>query len=404
MDGNTKKTLRAKAATVFRPGAPIDKLELFSGREFQVTQVVSATVQLGRHVIMFGERGVGKTSLAKVLVDFLDNADVYMLDSGTINCDSSDEFSSLWHKAFRGLFVVMEKKQVGYIKGKDQLENIDEWLPKKVKPDDVCHALSRLNQPSIIILDELDTLTDKETKKLLAYTIKNLSDHLTNSTLILVGVADTVDELISEHKSIQRVLVQVRLPRMTAVELAEVIQGCLDQVGMTINYEAEQIIISLSFGLPYYTHALGLYSATNAIDGGRTEITLDDVVNATHMTISTTYDLFDKYRQAVSSSQKKSLFAQVLLACALAPVDKFGYFTAAAVREPMSSVMRKPYDIPSYSRHLLNFCKENKGPVLERIGEDYRRQFRFADPLMQPFIILYNISQGSLDIRSFIKG
>src|ERR1044072_8194504 len=50
----------------FRPAAPVDDLELFAGRERQRGEVISAVTQVGYHVGLYGERGVGKTSLAGV--------------------------------------------------------------------------------------------------------------------------------------------------------------------------------------------------------------------------------------------------------------------------------------------------------------------------------------------------
>jgi hypothetical protein len=45
-------------------------------------------------------------------------------------------------------------------------------------------------------------------------TIKTLSDNASSikTTLILVGVADSVDELIGEHQSIERAIKQVPMP------------------------------------------------------------------------------------------------------------------------------------------------------------------------------------------------
>jgi hypothetical protein len=43
----------------FRPAAPVDDLELFAGREKQRGEVISAVTQIGYHVGLYGERGVG---------------------------------------------------------------------------------------------------------------------------------------------------------------------------------------------------------------------------------------------------------------------------------------------------------------------------------------------------------
>ena len=55
------------AANVFTPAAPIDAISLFRGREAQIQMLLEAVSQIGQHAIVYGERGVGKTSLISVL-------------------------------------------------------------------------------------------------------------------------------------------------------------------------------------------------------------------------------------------------------------------------------------------------------------------------------------------------
>ena len=59
---------------------------------------------------------------------------------------------------------------------------------------------------------------------------------------MLVGVADSVDQLIEEHQSIERAAVQIHMPRMSVSELSEIIDKGLSQAGMTIEPEAKKSI------------------------------------------------------------------------------------------------------------------------------------------------------------------
>jgi len=52
--------------TVFKPTAPINREDLFAGRQPQTRDVVDAVNQQGQHAVLYGERGVGKTSLANM--------------------------------------------------------------------------------------------------------------------------------------------------------------------------------------------------------------------------------------------------------------------------------------------------------------------------------------------------
>jgi hypothetical protein len=64
----------------------------------------------------------------------------------------------------------------------------------------------------------------------------------------------------------------------------------------------------------------------------------------------------------ISSHQSENLYSAVLLACALSKYDESGFFTPASVREPMSALRGKPYDIPSFAKHLYDFMDDEHGP------------------------------------------
>jgi hypothetical protein len=371
----------------FRPGAPVDTQDFLAGREDQLTDILNATWQPGRHVILFGERGVGKTSVAKVVVEIKTAGGTHVLDSKTVNCDESDTFSSLWHKILANLSVMIE----------DRLCGADELLPDVVTPENVRYAISRLPDDSLIVLDELDQLKNPIAKNLLAATIKNLSDHLVNTTLLLVGVGDTLDDLIKEHKSIERALVQVQMPRMTKDELKEILRRGLEAVDMTMADHAKELIARFSLGFPYYTHSLGLYAGLRAIDAGRTNITADDVLTVTITAVTKSHSILSVYIKAVTSPQPNSLYADVLLACAMTNADTLGFFSPADISPSMSSLMGKRYYVPAYVRHLNEFCDVKRGCVLQKYGDAYKARYRFVDPLMQPFVILKALGEGKID-------
>jgi MoxR-like ATPase len=72
----SKMTRIARVGRVFSPGAPVDKYALFAGRREQVADVINAVNQRSQHVVLFGERGVGKTSLANVLGEIFIDANI----------------------------------------------------------------------------------------------------------------------------------------------------------------------------------------------------------------------------------------------------------------------------------------------------------------------------------------
>lgn len=397
-----------RLAEVFLPHTPIDQKSLFAGRIEQITAIADAVNQKGRHVILFGERGVGKTSLAKVFHDFLTPS---ALGDGNfiapyVTCDTSVDYSSIWHRVFRQIEIAENRPRMGFVSAVDSsVTRLDSKLPDPCRPADIVDILQFLASTTpivIVTIDEFDRIKSKGVTTLFADTIKALSDSAINVTLILVGVADNVNELIQEHASAERACVQIRMPRMSQEELEQIINNGLRGVDMTASQQAISYIVQLSQGLPHYTHLLGLHSARVALNEDKTEVTTDHVLKATRRALDGVQEsIKSAYHQATISS-KKTIYPQVLLACALAKVDERGTFAAVDIREPMGKIMKKPYDIPGYSKNLHDLCQPSRGPILQQIGVAKRYRFRFVNPLMQPFTIMHGLDSGLITEEDLI--
>src|SRR5437667_46853 len=80
---------------VFSPAAPITRRDFFSGRTDQLEHLLDVVAQRGQHAVVYGERGVGKTSLVTVATSGLVDRRTITL---RVNCDGSDDFISIWRK------------------------------------------------------------------------------------------------------------------------------------------------------------------------------------------------------------------------------------------------------------------------------------------------------------------
>ncbi|CAN7616110.1 ATP-binding protein [Caballeronia sp. LjRoot34] len=402
-DGHARFLKSLEVSKVFTPTAPVDGKALFAGRHDQLRQVIDAVNQKGQHAIIFGERGVGKTSLVNVLAEFLPMMGARPAITPRVNCDSSDTFESVFEKAFREISLVQQtQRTIGFTSPQNPPQQIDgrSLVDGKFTPDNVRRALSIISTIyiPIIILDEFDRLSDT-VKHSVADTVKTLSDHGVDATIIMVGVADTVSELIREHASVERAMVQVPMPRMSVGEIAEIITKGNHRLNLTVSEAADKTIRMLSQGLPHYTHLVCLYAARKTIEAGESEVgvmaveqAIDQAVGNAQQSIQSAYHL------ATMSPRKDNLFADVLLACALAPVDQMGYFAAQDIREPMQDITGRDYQIPSFSQHLNEFSEDKRGPILKKIGTARRFRFRFINPLLQPYVVMQGCLSGKVAI------
>jgi Cdc6-like AAA superfamily ATPase len=388
-----KLRLGAQIGNAFRPGAPIERYSLFAGRALQTERVIGAVVQPGQHAILYGERGVGKTSLARVFAEILSAAKITTVRSGTVNCDPTDDYSSLWHKAFREItFRTRTSAQYFSESTNEQEQNLDSLVEDKITPDDVRFALAKANQKTVIVFDEFDRLKDNRSRILIADTIKNLSDHTVDATLILVGVAQSVTDLISQHQSIDRALVQVPMPRMSREELGEIIDKGLSTTEITVDEIVRDKIIRLSHGLPHFTHLLSLESGKAAINRGSKRIEDEDFASSVREIVANKQTIASAYYEAVSSSHKSSTHKLSLLACALSPIDEHGFFISSSVAKTMAILTGKDCSVSDVQRHLNEFVTEKRKRVLERHGSPRRFRYRFSDPMIQPYTIIHSLA------------
>jgi len=374
MNGTAKIDRIRAISSAFTPGAPVGRLEMLAGRADQLTDVVSAVAMRGQHVGLYGERGVGKTSLATVLAEYFSGTSGQTgLQSVVINCSTDDTFSSLWRHAFVELDIDSDEE--------------------RFSPEYVRRRLQALDAPALVVIDELDRLEDDDALTALADTIKTFSDHAVSSTLVLVGVARSIGELVGEHASIVRALVQIEMPRMKLDELGAIITNGCAAAGLTAKQDAVRDIAVLSEGLPHYTHLLGLHAGLRAVQDDRTEITASDVQQAIPKAVDR-HTILSDYQRATRSARRDALFSQVLLACALAPKNQLGFFTSGSIRDPLEVIAGRRIEIPAFSNHLSQFLEPERGAVLQREGSSRRYFYRFSDPIFQPYVILSGLSHG----------
>jgi Cdc6-like AAA superfamily ATPase len=395
--------LAHRAGSVFTPASPVTEESLFAGRTAELRRILDAVNQRGQHAIVFGEPGVGKTSLSWIISTKIRRPGTDLL-TPRVNCDGADDYTSLWRKVLAEIDLIQERPAIGFQFSifRDTIKAA-ETLPNPASPDDIRRMLTLISDSAsvIVVIDEFDRIENEQTRRAMADTIKTLSDNIVPATLVLVGVADSVEQLIAEHRSVERALVQIPMPRMSRQELHQVIEKGLDRLGMRIEEEANKSIAILTQGLPHYAHLIGLHSARAALEARTLTVSMPYVEHAIRQAVGDVqHSIRSAYSRAVSSNQSDNIFSHVLLACALARTDSLGYFTASDVCEPLTQVTGKPYETPGFHRHVKQFCTAQRASVLSAKGEARKRRYRFGNPLMQPYIIMQGLIDKRIDSKT----
>ncbi len=387
------QALSFQAGSVFTPGAPINEKDLFAGRAEQVEKIIDAISQRGRHAILYGERGTGKTSLANMIAAFLANRMAFVISR--TNCDISDSFSSLWTKALRDIEAAGRRPQTGF--SNQQPAPLQVFAGEALRPDSVRRALQELSTMSslIVIFDEFDRVKNPDVITAMADTIKTLSDNAVNATILIIGVADSVNDLVREHQSIERALVQVPMPKMSDDETRTIIDKGLARLTLSIDNAAREDLVLFSQGVPHVTHLLCIYTCRAALAAGRRTIYRTHVEQG----VSRSLDQWQQsirtlYDDAVRTERPGSIYKEVLLASALAEFNEFRFFCAAAVKGPLSMITNKNYQTIQFARHLKEFSEPGRGGILQRAGEAPRLRYRIANPILRPYIVMRGFRDG----------
>lgn len=398
----------ATLSKIFRPSAPTDDMQLFRGRAAQLSSLVSAMQELGQHCIVFGERGVGKTSLSYmgIAVFKAQSPDGFWV---RLACSAEDDFGSIWRKLIPRLNAILDTVD-------DEIRNammptvdrIEDMFQDPPTPETVARSLNLLasRAPLLVVIDEFDRMNGYEHGAQFADLIKQVSDDLIGCSVCIVGVADDVSELLAGHASVDRSLRQIAMPRMDTAELSEIVtrgfQAFTERSSfeLTTDDDAVAAIANLSQGFPYYTHLLSSSVGKSAIYNDLHIVTFDDVFRAL---IKAQEDaepsIKDSYYKATVAARSDATFEKTLLACAVARTDKMGHFTASDVRKPLEDILRIPRRNSDFNAHLKRFSGEPPF-VLESSAVTRTPRYRFSNPLMKPYVLMQGFSSGALDRNS----
>lgn len=390
------RALRHEAEILFTPGTSIKEQDLFAGRTEQIDKLSQRIRLAGSHAVIYGERGVGKSSLVNIfryVGDDRPGGIQYIRVAATVG----DTYRDVINKIFKRMLVDQEGERV-------RLSDIYEG--KEITPDDVLLEFENFAKTTtpIIVIDEFDRISDHRSKVQVSDTVKLISDEAVSATFFIVGVSDAVEDLLTGHESIGRAIAEIEMPRMSDEEITDIIQSRLRRVGMRISGQALWNCVFVSKGLPHYAHLLGLHAMQAACDRSSLSIQDEDIEEATKRALQeANQSIKETYEKAIHSERRDNIFREVLTACALAQKDPLGRFSAKSVAARLSEITGMTYEVPAFSYHLNEFCEARRGGILQKSGQTRKFMFRFKEALMEPYVLLEALRQSIITKKTVQK-
>lgn len=395
-----QKILRSGVRDVFTPYQPIMSNGLFYGRTDEITAIIQQINTPGQHSILFGDRGVGKSSLANVVAVALKP----LKDNNLIKkrCDSDDTFVTIVEKLLNEVGVDLQisssqqqKAEGGKaglripvveagvhttstdtvsVKGLADRANSPSWVAEQVKG---------IN--ALFLLDEIDVI-EKEEKWKVAELVKQLSDEGSSLKFLIVGIAETASELTHGHKSVQRCLKETPLPKLSNREVAEIIEEGGSRIGVKFTPSAVKKIVNVSAGYAHFAHLLALKASEKALGEGRSEIALGHIQEATDDACGDAEGVLrTAYNEATRSSNTEE-FRKILIAASSIPDVEF---KSASLRSAYKELWGVEINQGWLNNYLQKIVSDGSHTILRRLAKGV---YKFNDPRMPSYIRLANLN------------
>jgi len=397
-----QRILESGVRDAFTPHQPIDSLDFFFGRQREVQNIVEQINTPGQHSLLYGERGVGKSSLANVASKLLLRLLVGKLY--VTRCDSKSSFASLLRQPLLDVGIEIDVQgtdtttRVGgragvrlpfaeATAGGDRSTTKTRMGPgSSVSPSSAAEALSDVQ--ALLLVDEADAIRDSEDRSRLAEFVKLLSDFRAKFKVLIVGVSTTGGDLVAGHPSVSRCLRETHLGRMPDDELSLVLTEGARVVELEFESPAIRSIVYLSAGYPHFTHLLGLKCAEDAIAEGYSKISVRNLKTAMESAVRDAEGtLVRTYKQA-TRSHSTDMYGIILLAAA--NLDK-PEFTARDLRESLYRLTGQDFLQNTLNNYYQRLVSDGSATILCRAAKGI---YRFNDPRMPSYI---KIAHGAID-------
>lgn len=233
----------------FNSTQPVTSVRHLHGRQEEMEQLIDGVLERCNHALIYGPRGSGKTSLARVFANVADDRGMIVLYSA---CEPGQSLHQLIGP-YIAATLPADRQQV--LAGEPPLstrEMIDLLAT---------HASRRY----IFILDEFDRVTDAAVQHELARMMKMLSDAAIPVNIVTVGIGSSLSSMIEGHPSLRRHMTPVAVTSIQSDAVVALIDRGAAATGLPFTDAAREMIALLSCGSPYHVRLFCALSSLEAL-------------------------------------------------------------------------------------------------------------------------------------------
>jgi Cdc6-like AAA superfamily ATPase len=367
--GRSSSTIptRLKMRTAFTPSRPVTEPSMFAGRRVVLRSLIRAIEDQRLHVVIYGDRGIGKTSTVHVLSHLAREARYLVRYT---SCSENSDFSEIFRAIANDIPLIYHTDTDPTSTSAETDGVLADLLPPgPVSVSQMAELMAKLTGIRVlIILDEFDRSESVKFRRSISELIKSLSDRSTRVQLVIAGVAANLTELIQHIPSIRRNIIGLPMPNMEADEVDELVRIGAATCDLAYNPETRNEISSLANGSPYLASLLSQHAGVAALDRGGTSVEPQDVSVAVSQAL-------EEVEGRISPSMRHLIRNVIgrqqrihLMEMATEALNHIGY------------IRRDGHGgIASYDRTLVFKQLSGPGGVIEPIPDDPDGAYRFVE-------------------------
>lgn len=219
-------TFATRLNEVLTLSVPVRTPEKLFGRDKQLETIQLALHSPGRHVFIYGDRGVGKTSLAHTAASLIQSSDNRPI---TVSCDHDSTLETVIESVISQGMMRMPVDRyktsatfglnIPVLKAEARVEERETSRVRSVvnmasAVEALNYLTERYSDNTVIVIDEFDLIRSEEQRARFGVLLKQLSDGDVPVRIIFTGIGQSVSDLIGGHLSSQRQIEQVDLERL----------------------------------------------------------------------------------------------------------------------------------------------------------------------------------------------
>lgn len=364
-DNTHLRDFQSRLRMAFGASQPVSDSRFFAGRQETLSRIIAALEGEGAHVVVYGERGIGKTSLMHVLADTARAARYLVVYD---SCGADTRFDTIFRSIMSRIPLIYHKDTPPNSSAAEKGLSFESLLPSgPISAREASDLLTGVTGTRLlIILDEYDRVEDTNLRRQTAELIKNLSDRMAAVHIIIAGVAEDLDGLIDYIPSIRRNIAAIAVPAMTVEEVNEILRIGSETSGLSFYEGASEIIANYAGGSPYVARLICLYAANIANSNRQSIVTLDHINQGALRVVQEWHERMPSSIKRRLENPRNKTQDDVLLGAAIASSVNHSRFTLEDIRNAMTSAgLPVPADLHQQIREMdLIRCTEESDPAL----------------------------------------